>query len=159
MIKVDEVGLGILSPSLWAVSGVVTYLSTVEAGIVRVSCSLGHSSLVVSLVPSSLAASSSPVAWRAAPGQIHGHQSVVHRWWGIGGIILWSSTSSLPSWHSPPIVLGKGMSLTVVVNLLICCPSSLHSNVSLMQQSIDDSLSLCEGSYLIFQGIIGEWSW
>ena len=132
MVKVDEVGLGVLSPPLWAVSGIVTYLSTVETGVVCVSCSLGHSPLVVSLVPSSLATSASPVVWCATPGQIHGHGSVVHGQWGIGGVVLWSSTSSLPSWRSPPIVLGKGTSLTVVVDSLICCPSSLHSSILLM---------------------------
>ena len=67
MVEIDEIGLGVLSMSLWAVSGIMAYLSTVEVGIVRVPSPLCYSSLVSSLAPSSLAASSSPVVWCAAP--------------------------------------------------------------------------------------------
>ena len=97
MIEINEVGLSVLSPSLWIVSGVMPYLSTVETGIVCVSCSLGHSSLVVSLAPSSLATSSPPVVWCTALGQVHGYRGIVHGWWGIGRVILWPSTSPFPS--------------------------------------------------------------
>ena len=97
MIKVDEVGLGVLSSSLWTISGVMTYLPTVETGIVCVSGPLSHSSLVSSLMPSSLATLSSPIVWCTASRQIHWHRGVIHGQWGIGGVELWSSSSSLPS--------------------------------------------------------------
>ena len=42
MIKINEVGLGILPLSLWAIPGIVAYLPTVEAGIVRVSSPPWH---------------------------------------------------------------------------------------------------------------------
>ena len=97
MIEVDEVGLGILSPFLWTISGIVAYLPTVEAGIAHISGPLSHSSLVSSLTPSPLAALSSPVVWHTALRQIHWYRGIVHGWWGIGRVILQSSTSSLSS--------------------------------------------------------------
>ena len=159
MVKVDEVGLSISSLLLRTVSGIVTYLSTVETGVVHISCSLGHSSLVVALVPSSLATSPSPIAWCTAPGQIHRYGSIIHRCWGISRIILWSSTSSLSSRCSSPIVLRGRASLAIVIDPLVCCSSSLCPDISLTQQSIYDGFSLCKSSYFILQGIIGEWSW
>ena len=97
MVEVDEVGLDASSLLLWTVPGIMSYLSTIKTGIVRVSCSLGYPSLVVTLMPPSLATSSSPIVWCMALGQIHWYGSVIHGRWGIGGIVLRSSTSPLPS--------------------------------------------------------------
>ena len=68
MVKVNRVGLSVLASSQWTVSSIVAHLSAVEAGIVRVPGSLGHSPLITSLMPSSLASSSSPVGWGVASG-------------------------------------------------------------------------------------------
>ena len=68
MIKIDEVRLGILPLSLWAVSGIMACLSAVETSIVRVPSPLSYSSLIPSLVPSSLPTSSLPIGWCATSG-------------------------------------------------------------------------------------------
>ena len=97
MVKVDEVGLGILPLSLWAVPGIVAYLSAVETSVAHASSSLSHSPLIPSLVPSSLTTSSSPVGWCMASGQVHWYRGVIHGWWGIGRVVLLSASSSLSS--------------------------------------------------------------
>ena len=131
MVEVDEVGLGILAALLWAVSGIMAYLSTVKTGIVCISGSLSHSSLVPSLAPSSLSSLSSPVGWCMASGQIHWYRGVVHGWWCGGRVVLLSTSSSLSSQRPSPIVLWEGMSLVATVDSLICCPSSLSPDVLL----------------------------
>ena len=97
MVKVDEVGLGILSSFLWAVPGIVAYLSTIETSIAHVSSSLSHSSLIPSLAPSSLTTLSSPVGQCMTSGQVHQYRGVIHGRWGIGRVVLLSASSSLSS--------------------------------------------------------------
>ena len=131
MVEVDEVGLGILPSLLWAVPGIMTYLSAVETSIAHTSSSLSHSALVPSLAPSSLSTLSSPVGWCMASRQIHWYRSVIHGWWGIGRVVLLSASSSLSSWHPSPIVLRERTSLIATIDPLIHHPSSLSSDVSL----------------------------
>ena len=97
MVEVDEVGLGVLSSSLWAVPGVVAYLSAVETSITCASSSLSHSPLIPSLAPSSLPTSSLPIGWCVASGQVHWYRGVIHGWWGVGRIVLLLASSSLSS--------------------------------------------------------------
>ena len=159
MVEVDKIRLDILSLFLQAVPGIVAYLSAVEAGVTCISCSLSHSALVSSLMPPPLTASSPPVVWCVASGQVHWHRGVIHGWWGIGRVVLWSSSSSLSSWGSSPVILREGASLVATIDPLICHSSSLCPNVLLMQQPINDSFPLCKGSYLVFQGVICKWGW
>ena len=124
-------GLHVAPLSLQTVPGIVSNLSTVKACIVTVPRSLGHSSLWSLLPPIPLISSSLPIGWGTAPRQVHGDRCVVHGRWGICGVVLMSSSSSLSSRWASPVVLWKG-ALLIVIHSLIDIASSLGTSTSLL---------------------------